>query len=163
MAGFDEGDAEGHVFLVDVPGSMAPVEFAAGTVGIAYTGAREFVDRLLRGYDPRLIVEDEELRSLLATPLALDTMTVEECAALAMFLVQTSVGMQTFFGPLARQVSGGPLDAATITAAEGLRFVQHTARDPDCPVLERGLANAWPAVVTNAPIDLRRFATYMVV
>ena len=162
VAGFDVGETEGRVFLVEVPGP-APIEFAAGTVGIAYTGAREFVDRLLRGYDPRLIVEDPELRNHLATPLALKTMTVEECVALAIFLVQTSVVMQAFFGPLARQVSGGPLDAATITAAEGLRFVQHTARDPECPVVERGLANAWPAVVTSAPVDLHRVATYKVV
>jgi len=162
VAGFDEGEPEGRVFLVNVPASLAPVEFAAGSVGIAYSGAREFVDRLVCGYDPRLIVEDKELRSHLALPLALTTMPVEECAALAMFLVQTSVGIQRCFGQIAYQFSGGPLDVATITA-EGLRFVQQTARDPECPVIERPIDSACPAVDTSAPTDLHRFATYTVV
>ena len=54
VGGFDEGDAYGRVFEVEVPNSPASVEKGANDLGITFGGQAEIAGRLLSGYDPQL-------------------------------------------------------------------------------------------------------------
>jgi hypothetical protein len=71
-----------------------------------------------------------------------------------------------FVGGLSLQGSGGPLDVATITARDVLRFVQRKTYEPLGPkspvTLHRYDTSARPAIVTEAPTDIARMARYSV-
>ncbi len=163
VAGLDEGADAGHVYAVEVPDRPDPVEHHAGALGVTYGGMREFIDRLLQGYDDRLLVEDMALRQHLLTPLALATMTLRDAVDLAGFLIRTTVDAQRFAGNFGFVASGGPIDVATITAADGLRFVERKPAETFGPEsVTRRQRAARPAVVMSVPDDIAHLASYTV-
>lgn len=133
VAGFDHGDAYGRVFSIDIPQRPKPVEQTKdGEFGITWGGQREYVDRIIQGYDHRLInllkskdlLSSELDESLLALqmPIPLDAMALQDCVDLALFFVRTTINAQNLsFGI---RGCGGEIDVAVITRGEPLQFIQ---------------------------------------
>jgi len=138
VGGFNEGESYGRVFLVEIPGSPDPVEQQRnpGEFGITWGGQREFVDRLIQGYDEGLLdivsrtleIGPEQVQSLkkslevLQMRIPLPAMPLQDCVDLAIFFIRTVVTAQRL--TVGIRGCGGPIDVATITRWEGLRFVQ---------------------------------------
>jgi hypothetical protein len=137
VAGFDEDNAYGQVYLIEIPASPTPrvQHQMVEEFGITWGGQREIVDRLLNGYDERLGVflrnlniSSEESQQLsrvfeeLQLPLPLQAMPLQDCVDLAIFFIRTTISAQKLTVGL-RGV-GGHIDVATITQKDGLRFIQ---------------------------------------
>lgn len=139
VAGFDPEEAYGRVYLVEIPGNPRPSESQPNLTtdfGITWGGQREFVDRLIRGYDHRLpdvIAKTLDLSSEqkgamiqalepLGMQIPFPALALQDCVDLALFVLRTSITGQNL--AVALRACGGPIDVATITKSEGLRFVQ---------------------------------------
>jgi hypothetical protein len=138
VAGFNEGEAYGRVYVIDIPTAPEPRAQAQelDAFGITWGGQREIVDRLLRGYDERtMVIAAEALRlseaqvgqlrtalEPLQMQLPLPAMPLQDCVDLAILFVKTTVEAQRL--TVGVRGCGGPIDVATITREEGLRFVQ---------------------------------------
>ena len=56
VAGYNEGEPYGEVYLIEIPNSPTPVQHhPSPSFGITWGGQREIVDRLVRGYDERVV------------------------------------------------------------------------------------------------------------
>lgn len=138
VAGFDEGEPYGRVFLIDIPNAPVPVEQNPnpGEFGITWGGQREIVDRLLQGFDNRALeiarraleLPPEKVQALrrafaeLHMQVPLVAMPLQDCVDLAIFFVRTTIEAQRL--TLGVRGCGGPIDVATITRDEGLQWVQ---------------------------------------
>lgn len=137
VAGFDEGEPYGKVYIIDIPRSPSPIaqHSASGEFGITWGGQREIVDRLVQGFDGRLgevfsklnlTPEQSQLLSpILAQiqlPIPLQALPLQDCVDLAIFFIRTTITAQKLTVGL-RGV-GGPIDVATITRQDGLQFIQ---------------------------------------
>jgi hypothetical protein len=138
IGGFDENDAYGRVFIVNIPYSPTPVEVnpGVGQFGISWGGQREYVDRLIQGYDVRvpeivgqtLNLQPNQQQQLLAAlqplqmGLALAAMSLQDCVDLAIFFIRTTMEAQRL--SVGIRGVGGPIDVATITRREGFRYIQ---------------------------------------
>ncbi|MGD0779275.1 MAG: hypothetical protein ABR954_00635 [Dehalococcoidales bacterium] len=137
VAGYDQGELYGKVFWFSVPYKPDPIEYYPNSFGILYDGQCDFVYRLLRGYDENLIPQIKEVLSLTddnvaklmadlssksQVSLPLQFLPLQDCVDLAMFLIRTTISMQTFL-PTIRGV-GGPVDVATIVRTEGFKALQ---------------------------------------
>lgn len=139
VAGFDEGDPYGRVSLFDIPRRPEPVEQNPGATvfGMTWGGQHEIVHRIVKGFDPAALpiiarelgIDPERTASLgdvltaeLALQLPLDAMPLQDCVDLALFFVRTTIDAQRL--SLGIRGCGGPIDVATLTRRDGLRFVQ---------------------------------------
>jgi len=137
VAGYDQGEQYGKVFWFAIPFQPNPTEYYPNSFGITFDGQREYVDRILRGYDDNLIPQVKEVLQLtddqsskLTSDLAPRTyvqlpiqfLPLQDCVDLAIFLIKTTISMQRFV-PLIRGV-GGDIDVATIVGTEGFKFLQ---------------------------------------
>ncbi len=137
VGGFDEGDAYGRVFELEVPNSPAPVERSANDFGITFGGQAEIAGRLLNGYDPQLehLVQAnvhlnpaqttnlrQKVLQRLAMPIPYQFLPLQDCVDLAIFLIKTTATLQGWAAG-ARGV-GGAIDVATITRTDGFRAIQ---------------------------------------
>jgi hypothetical protein len=138
VGGFNQSEPYGRVFLFDIPRRSEPVEQnpRTGEFGITWGGQREFVDRLIQGFDHRMIdiitrtldLPSEQvgpLRQALSSikmQIPLVAMPLQDCVDLAIFFIRTTIGAQRL--TVGVQGCGGPIDVATITRREGLKFVQ---------------------------------------
>jgi 20S proteasome alpha/beta subunit len=137
VAGFDPEQPYGRVFKFDIPSSPEPEEYNAHPqFGITWGGQREFVDRLIRGYDHNLLevlkgelpLTSEQVNHLeqrfkqLEMQIPLQTLPLQDCVDLAIFFVKTTISAQKL--TVGIRGCGGAIDVATITRGEGLRFVQ---------------------------------------
>jgi hypothetical protein len=141
VAGYDE-DGTAHVFVVDAPDQLKPIEHHAGGVGITWGGQREFVDRLLVGYDARLSEALDGVDGLagLAMSIPLDRITLQGAVELASFLVELTREAQRFITGICGV--GGSIDVATV-AGDGFQWVQRKER----PVMQP----EWHEVRESAP------------
>lgn len=138
VAGFNEKEPYGRVYLITIPQAPDPVEQQSkpGEFGITWGGQREIVDRLIRGYDQRVIpivrnalhlekaqVEQmQQVLSPLKMKIPIQFMPLQDCIDLAIFFVRTTIEAQRL--TVGIRGCGGPIDVATITRTEGLKFVQ---------------------------------------
>jgi hypothetical protein len=136
VGGFDTGEPYGKVFLFEIPGAPNPLEQQANDFGITWGGQREIVDRLIQGFDSRLAtILQQSLKldqaaidstmkafSPLSLPIPLQFMGLQDHVNLALFFIETTIAAQTL--TLGIRGCGGPIDVATITRREGLRFIQ---------------------------------------
>lgn len=98
VAGFDEKEPYGRVFLIEIPRAPKPKQTqSTGDFGITWGGQREIVDRLLAGYDTRVL-------------------------DLALFFIRTTIEGQRL--TVGIRGVGGPIDIATITGRQGFTWVQ---------------------------------------
>lgn len=137
IGGFDDAQPYGRAYLLEVPSAPDPVQQGNDDdFGITWGGQREWVDRLLQGYDSRLpdvlvqalgldqARQQEMMNALggLQMPTPLQAMALQDCVDLSIFFIRTTIlGQQLTVGI---RGCGGFIDVATITRREGLQFVQ---------------------------------------
>ncbi len=138
VAGFNVGEPYGRVFTFDIPRQPDPVEQnqRPGDFGITWGGQRDVIERLVQGYDRRVLaiakqtldLDDDELHRLtealkpLQMAVPLPAMPLQDCVDLAIFFVRTTIDAHHL--SLAVRASGGPIDVAIITRRDGLQFIQ---------------------------------------
>jgi hypothetical protein len=136
VAGYNQQEAYGRVYLFNIPNAPTPVEQSPGDFGITLGGQNEHVIRLLQGYDPKVIEiakqtcrlsnpQVEALRHalgslLMGIPYAV--LPLQDCIDLAVFLIKMTVAAQNLSVVL-RGV-GGAIDVAVITQRDGLKPIQ---------------------------------------
>ena len=137
VGGFSEGDAYGQVFLFEIPGSPEPRRQYDSGFGITWGGQREIVDRLMQGFDGRIIqiltqklnLQEEDTQKLhnllkqeLQLPVPIQAMALQDCVDLSVFFLRTTMWAQNL--TIGIRGVGGAIDVATITRREGFRFIQ---------------------------------------
>ncbi len=137
IGGYDHNAPYGRVFEFYVPSRPVPTErFTGGEFGAVWGGQREFVDRLIKGYDPRTLDLAEAELGLdsaskgrlankldeLMTPIPFQFLPLQDCVDLSIFLVRTTMKLQTWIVDV-RGV-GGAVDVATITKTDGFSAIQ---------------------------------------
>lgn len=139
VGGYDEGAPYGRVFEVSIPTKPVPVEQhgGTGTFGMVWGGQREYVDRLIQGYDERVgqLTKDylnlgqprvdqflQHLKSQIQAPLPFAFLPLQDSVDLSIFLIRTTIAMQSLLVGL-RGV-GGAIDVAVITQTDGFVEVQ---------------------------------------
>lgn len=140
VAGFNEGEPYGRVFLLDLPNQPNPLEqqTAISDFGITWGGQREIVDRLIQGYDQRVIPiiaqslnlnqqQQQQLHNLLVQnlqlPIPLNVMALQDCINLAKLFIQTTIETQEL--TIGVRGCGGPIEIAVIKRQEELKFIKH--------------------------------------
>jgi len=137
IGGYDENQPYGKVFELAVPSKPTPVERNEGQFGILWGGQKSFVDRLIQGYDPQLLnivrqvgnisggrmdTLETRLRDELTARIPYQSLPLQDCVDLSIFLVRTTVTIQQWIVDI-RGV-GGAIDVATITRTGGFKHVQ---------------------------------------
>jgi hypothetical protein len=136
VAGFDEDKPYGSVYLFTIPAAAEPVERAPNDFGVTFGGQSELTERILRGYDARIlaIVRDtlhvpmgqlqnleQALRPLQLT-IPYHMLPLQDCIDLAIFLIRTTTTAQNL--SIGIRGVGGAIDVAVITKREGLNIIQ---------------------------------------
>jgi len=138
VAGFNENEPYGRVYLIEIPQNPTPIEQHSqpGEFGITWGGQREIVDRLIRGYDERVITilkkrlnlnetQVNELRQALGPlqmQIPIQYLPLQDCVDLAIFFIRTTIDAQRL--TVGIRGCGGPIDVAIITRVEGFKFIQ---------------------------------------
>lgn len=137
IAGFNDNEPYGRTYQVNLPVSPVPVEQqSANTFGMTWGGQREFVDRLIQGYDAQLWeilkreaqLDDNDVATLrgacseLQMKLPLNAMALQDCVDLGLFFIRTTIAAQEL--TVGVRGCGGHIDVATVTRREGLHYVQ---------------------------------------
>lgn len=137
VAGYDEGEAYGRVFLFEIPNKPDLVERNQDQdFGMTWGGQHELVSRLIRGFDPRLpaVLESagvpeekvknvmQALQALLEFRIPYHVLPLQDCVDLATFLVRTTITAQTL--AVGVRGVGGPIEVAVVTRQQGLTFIQ---------------------------------------
>jgi len=137
VGGYDEGDPYGRVFEIFIPSATKPVERHAGEFGMVWGGQREYMDRLVAGFDPRLagiaqqflkLTDDQRnaldahLKAQLQAPIPFQFLPLQDCIDLSIMLIRTTITIQTFL--IGVRGVGGEIDLATITRTAGLKPIQ---------------------------------------
>jgi len=137
IGGFDKGEPYGKVFSFDIPGAPTPVEQQPNDFGITWGGQREIVDRLIQGFDNRLLpiiqqslgLDQGQLDAIqraigpqLQMPIPLQFMALQDHVDLAQFFIETTITAQAL--TVGIRGCGGPIDVATITRRDGFQFIQ---------------------------------------
>lgn len=137
VGGFNKGEAYGQVFLFEIPQAPQPRCQHDDGFGITWGGQREIVDRLMQGFDERLmrilvrelnLPEDDArklynvLRQELQLPVPIQAMALQDCVDLAVFFLRTTMWAQSL--TVGIRGVGGAIDVAIITRREGFHFIQ---------------------------------------
>ena len=139
VAGFDEGEAYGRVFVVSVPSEIEPHPRNEGDTnfGMTWGGQLTVPSRIIHGIDPEMLVFlaakyglddagktalEMELRQHFEYRIPYQVLPLQDCVDLAILLIRTTVGVQSR-AAVPRGV-GGMIDVATIGRGEPLQFVQ---------------------------------------
>jgi hypothetical protein len=136
VAGFDKDKPYGSVYLFTIPTAPEAVERSPNDFGVTFGGQLELTDRILRGYDTRVlaIVRDtlhtplgqmqnleQALRGLQLT-IPYHLLPLQDCIDLAIFLIRTTTTAQNL--SIGIRGVGGAIDVAVITKREGLNIIQ---------------------------------------
>ncbi|HPF87176.1 MAG TPA: hypothetical protein PK537_03855 [Candidatus Limiplasma sp.] len=136
VAGFDENDIYGKVFVIDIPRRPVPQERSAGTqFGITYGGQIEYIHRLSQGFDFRLPQtltnelqlnkqQQQKLNSTLgkyASIVPYNILALQDCIDLAKFYINTTIEAQRL--SVGTRGVGGEIDIAFIRRGQKINFV----------------------------------------
>ncbi|MFH0991871.1 MAG: hypothetical protein V1799_17835 [bacterium] len=136
LGGYDEGEAYGRVYEIDIPSRPVPKEWHTSDFGPVWGGQQEFVGRLIHGYDPQLVPFVQKTLGLTAEQTTLlskalsqlqvqipyQFLPLQDCINLSALLVRTTMEMQSFYVGL-RGV-GGNIDIAAITKTGGFQPIK---------------------------------------
>ncbi len=136
VGGFDEGSPYGRAFEIGIPSRPTPKEWHVNTFGPVWGGQREFTDRLIQGFDPRVLdivkdtfglsndqqVELQDKLKPLSVQIPYPFLPLQDCVDLSIFLVRTTMTIQTW--QVGVRGVGGAIDVATITRTDGFKPVQ---------------------------------------
>ena len=139
VGGYNENIPFGKLYQVSIPASPNPVEYHSnpGEFGITFGGQMNTVQRLLNGFDAKLLnaakeildlddsqagTLEEGLKERLGGEILYQVLPLQDSVNLAILLVRTTIEFQNLsFG---QRGVGGSIDVATITPADGFNFVQ---------------------------------------
>jgi hypothetical protein len=138
VGGYNEDEYFGRVFIIEIPFKPDPIEQNPGPseFGFTWGGQKEIVDRIMSGYDSRLLklIKDaldlnptqvELLNQVMKSvqfPIPINLLPLQDCVNLAIYFIRSTIDAQNLSVNL-RGV-GGPIDVATITRREGFKFIQ---------------------------------------
>jgi hypothetical protein len=138
VAGYNKDEHFGRKYLFEIPGSPEIQERNPGAneYGITWGGQREFVDRIIQGYDENLLniiqqelkFEDSKKEKIkkalrpLTMKMPLQMLPLQDCVDLAIFFIRTTIDAQRL--TVGTRGVGGAIEVATITRSEGFRFIQ---------------------------------------
>jgi hypothetical protein len=138
VGGFDPDGVYGRLFEVHVPNQPTPAERMGGPgeFGALWGGQRELVDRMIQGYDPRVLnliqselhpplvarTNLEEKLKQLAIAIPYQFLPLQDSIDLAIFLVRMTITLQTW--QIGIRGVGGAIDVATITQTDGFTPIQ---------------------------------------
>jgi hypothetical protein len=137
VAGFDEGQAYGRVLQIDLGRTVTPLEYLPGEdFGPEWRGQVAIVDRLFRGFDPRLPelvgrhldLDPRGMKDLRAAveildlPIPWQAISLQDCVDLALLGISATIECQALWA--APRECGGPIDVAVITRGAGIRFLR---------------------------------------
>jgi hypothetical protein len=140
IGGFDPGAPYGTVYKVDIPSNPTPEEQNAGQFGVTWGGQLEYTTRLIKGFDPQLpsVVQSflklsddqrtalqEHLEKTLSSPIPYPFLPLQDCVDLSIFLIRTTVEIQSWM--VGVRGVGGAIDVAAITRTDGFKPVQRKA------------------------------------
>ena len=138
IGGYNKDEAYGRVYEVFIPNRPDPLERHPGAeFGVTWGGQREYVDRLIRGFDDSLptqtqtfqkLSDDErqhlfqEIAKTSQLPIPFQFLPLQDCVDLTIFLIRMTITLQKWLVGI-RGV-GGAIDVATITRTEGYSTIQ---------------------------------------
>ena len=136
VGGYDEGAPYGEIYQIEIPRQPEPAQVMQNQFGINYGGQQEIVERIIAGYDNRLLgiaaqalgLSPEQVNVLktafapLGLALPLQVLPLQDCVDLAIFAIRATIDAQKLSVGL--RGCGGPIDVATITRSNGLVFIQ---------------------------------------
>ncbi len=137
VAGFDENEPYGKVYEFHIPNNPMPkVIRETKDFGVNWGGQRELVDRLIKGYDERIISVVQQELNLDPTKMAeivqklvpfqlqipIQIMALQDCVNLASYILKTTIRGQEL--TLGVRGCGGNIDLAVITRTEGIEFIK---------------------------------------
>ena len=138
VGGYNEDEHFGRVYVIELPINPSIQERNPGPeqFGLTWGGQREIVDRIMVGYDQRIIelvkekfnLNNDQIQSLaedmrqFQMQVPLQILPLQDCVNLAIFFIRTTIGAQKLMVGL-RGV-GGPIEVATITRREGFKYIQ---------------------------------------
>ncbi|HEY44262.1 MAG TPA: hypothetical protein G4O11_09805 [Anaerolineae bacterium] len=139
VGGYDPEAAYGRIYLLDIPRNPEPIEQNPGDTnfGMTWGGQLQIASRMIHGYDPilptilkrELEIDDDSLKSLLSTlkeniefSIPYQVLPLQDCVDLATLMVRTTIKSQNL--SIGLRGVGGPIDVATITRTNGLRYIQ---------------------------------------
>ena len=138
VAGYNIDEHFGRKYLFEIPGNPQLQERNAGSneYGITWGGQREFVDRIIQGYDENVLNiiqkqlkfddrKKEEIRKKLrplTMKMPLQMLPLQDCVDLAIFFIRTTIDAQRL--TVGTRGVGGTIEVATITRSEGFKFIQ---------------------------------------
>lgn len=138
VAGFDDNEPYGKVYNLNIPRKPEPIEQSPGknNFGITWGGQREIVDRLVMGYDGRIIdllikngiikpadmTKIGPLLSQIQLAMPIQFMPLQDCVNLATLFIKTTIETQSLTVGL--RGCGGAIDVAIITRHKALEFIQ---------------------------------------
>lgn len=138
VGGYDDGQPYGRMFELFIPTNPTPSERnPSPEFGMVWGGQREYVDRLIRGYDDGLLIAVKDalslddaainslapqLQSKLQVPIPFQFLPLQDSVDLAVYLVRATIAIQAFI--VGVRGAGGAIDVATITRMGGFKAVQ---------------------------------------
>ena len=134
VGGYDEGAIYGKVFDIFIPSRPTPFEWhcGSGQFGLVWGGQKEYVERLIQGFDARLpeIAKNflgidnkkrdelsKHLQKQLQATVPFAFLPLQDCVDLAIFLIRATIIMQHWV--IGIRGVGGAIDVAVITQAKG--------------------------------------------
>lgn len=137
VAGYDEGEPYGTVYLLNVPKQPDPQPRNEEGFGMTWGGQIEIVNRIVQGYDPgllELLVEElgvpnskiQGFQKIAAAKFGYkvpyDVLPLQDCIDLAIFLIRTTMTAQDL--AVTSRGVGGMIEVAAVTQKNGLRWIQ---------------------------------------
>jgi hypothetical protein len=139
IGGYDKNGTYGRVFELGIPSRPEPKEWhgETGSFGPVWGGQKEQADRLMTGFDPKLVQLlskelkldqkaqqrlHQTLRRELGATIPYPFLSLQDSVDLCIFLIQTTASMQTW--QVGIRGVGGAIDVATITRTEDFRHIQ---------------------------------------
>lgn len=138
IGGYNNDEPYGRVYEVFIPSRPKPCERHPGDeFGVTWGGQREYIDRLIRGFDDSLPAKVQhsygqsgehnrrlfqEIARASQLPIPFQFLPLQDCVVLTIFLIRTTITLQKWL--VSPRGVGGAIDVATITRTEGYRTVQ---------------------------------------
>ena len=138
VAGYDdETSPYGRVYEITIPKMPKAIEKIKDEFGAIWGGQREYVDRLINGYDgnflqiakAQLNLNDTQTKELedscsknLSIKIPYQFLPLQDCVDLSIFLIRATINLQQW--TVGIRGVGGAIDVATITRVEGFKAIQ---------------------------------------
>lgn len=138
VGGYDPKAPYGRVFEIQIPAKPKPEERNPGSdFGFTWGGQRDFVDRLIQGFDDQLPaflqqrfkLDDpgtaqvrQDLKQQLSARIPYQFLPLQDCVDMAIFLIKVTIQIQTWV--VGVRGVGGAIDVATITRTDGFKPIQ---------------------------------------